>query len=100
MVSSSRIIQLTSWLSSAGGGIPPVIRALTAEYRLQHFDGLVAGLADPTGAPPAFPSDWPVVTGRIAGPTAFGYSPELARRLRGCVRKDTVIQVHGLWMYP
>ncbi|MCE0497065.1 MAG: glycosyltransferase [Methylacidiphilales bacterium] len=96
----STFLHLTSWLSSAGGGIPPVIQALTTEYRRQHLDGLVAGLVDPTGAPPVFPSDWPVVTGRITGPTAFGYSPELARQLRRCVRKDTLIQVHGLWMYP
>jgi poly(glycerol-phosphate) alpha-glucosyltransferase len=93
-------IHLTSWLSSAGGGIPPVIRALTAEYRQQHLDCVVAGVTDSTGAPPAFPSDWPVLAGRIAGPTAFGYSPELARQLRQRVRKDSVIHVHGLWMYP
>ena len=93
-------IHLTSWLSSAGGGIPPVIRALTAEYRQQHLDCVVAGLTDPTGASPAFPSDWPVLAGRIAGPMAFGYSPELARQLRQHVRKDSVIHVHGLWMYP
>jgi poly(glycerol-phosphate) alpha-glucosyltransferase len=94
------IIQLTSWLSAAGGGIPPVIRALATEYRRRHLDCVVAGLADPTGAPPAFPEDWPVLTGRIAGPAAFGYSPELARQLRGRVQKDSVIHVHGLWMYP
>src|ERR1017187_8568184 len=94
------IFQLTSWLSAAGGGIPPVIRALVAEYRQRQIDCVVAGLADPTGAPPAFPADWPVLAGRIAGPAAFGYSPELARQLRERVQKDSVIHVHGLWMYP
>ena len=94
------IFQLTSWLSAAGGGIPPVIRALVAEYRRRQMDCVVAGLADPTGASPAFPEDWPVLTGRIAGPVAIGYSPELARQLGKRVQKDSVIHVHGLWMYP
>jgi poly(glycerol-phosphate) alpha-glucosyltransferase len=94
------IFQLTSWLSAAGGGIPPVIRALATEYRQRQMDCVVAGLADPTGALPAFPADWPVFAGRITGPAAFGYSPELARLLRGRVQKDSVIHVHGLWMYP
>ena len=94
------VFQLTSWLSGAGGGIPPVIRALAAEYRQRQMDYVVAGLADPTGALPAFPADWPVVAGRIAGPAAFGYSPELARQMRERVQKDSVIHVHGLWMYP
>jgi len=94
------VFQLTSWLSGAGGGIPPVIRALAAEYRQRQMDCVVAGLADPTGALPAFPVDWPVLAGRIAGPAAFGYSPELARQMRERVQKDSVIHVHGLWMYP
>src|ERR1035437_6572100 len=94
------VFQLTSWLSRAGGGIPPVIRALAAEYRQRQMDCVVAGLADPTGALPAFPADWPVLAGRIAGPAAFGYSPELARQMRERVQKDSVIHVHGLWMYP
>jgi poly(glycerol-phosphate) alpha-glucosyltransferase len=94
------VFQLTSWLSGAGGGIPPVIRALAAEYRQRQMDCVVAGLADPTGALPAFPADWPVLAGRIAGPAAFGYSPELARQMRERVQKDSVIHVHGLWMYP
>jgi poly(glycerol-phosphate) alpha-glucosyltransferase len=94
------IFQLTSWLSTAGGGIPPVIRALVAEYRQRQLDCVVAGLADPTGALPAFPADWPVLAGRIMGPAAFGYSPELARHLRERVQKDSVIHAHGLWMYP
>ncbi len=76
-----------------------MIRALTAEYRQQQLDCVVAGIIDPTGAPPAFPSDWPILAGRIAGPRAFGYSPELARQLRDRVRNDSVIHVHGLWMY-
>src|ERR1039458_3332795 len=84
------VFQLTSWLSSAGGGIPPVIRALAAEYRQRQMDCVVAGLADPTGALPAFPADWPVLMGRIAGPAAFGYSPELARQMRERVQKDSV----------
>jgi glycosyltransferase involved in cell wall biosynthesis len=94
------IFHLTSWLSSAGGGIPPVIRALGAEYRERHLDCVVAGLVDPSGAPPAFPVDWPVVSGRISGPTAFGYSPELRSQLAAQVARNSVVHVHGLWMYP
>jgi poly(glycerol-phosphate) alpha-glucosyltransferase len=94
------IFQLTSWLSAAGGGIPPVIRSMTTEYRRRRMDCVVAGLADPTGAAPAFPENWPVLAGGIAGPAAFGYAPALARQLRERVQKDSVIHVHGLWMYP
>jgi poly(glycerol-phosphate) alpha-glucosyltransferase len=100
MANARRIIQVTSWLSTFGGGIPPVIRALTAEYRQQNLDCVVAGLAGPAGAPPEFPAEWPVLAGHFSGPAAFGYSPELARQLRKRVRKDSVIHVHGLWMYP
>jgi poly(glycerol-phosphate) alpha-glucosyltransferase len=96
----SRIIQITSWLSNAGGGIPPVIRALAAEYRVLQPDCVIGGIADPTGAPPEFPVDWHVLAGHIAGPAAFGYSPELARQLQQCVQNNSVIHVHGLWMYP
>ena len=77
-----------------------MIRALTAEYRKQQLDCVVAGIADPSGAPPEFPADWPVLAGRITGPAAFGYSPDLACQLRPYVSKDSVIHVHGLWMYP
>lgn len=94
------IFQLTSGLSTAGGGIPPVIRALTTEYRQRHFDCVVAGLADPTGASPAFPANWPVLAGCVTGLAAFGYSPELARQLRARMQRDSVVHVHGLWMYP
>ncbi len=96
----SEIIQVTSWLSNAGGGIPPVIRSLVAEFRRQSSDGLIAGLADPAGAPPIFPADWPVISGRITGPAAFGFSPDLARQLRPRIQKNSVLHVHGLWMYP
>jgi len=94
------VLQLTSWLSSAGGGIPPVIRALAAEYRQRQVECVVAGLADPSGAPPAFPANCPVLCGRIAGPVAFGYSPELRSGLSARVAKNSVLHVHGLWMYP
>ena len=94
------IIQVTSWLSSAGGGIPPVIRALTAQFRQHQLDCVIAGLADPTGAPPLFPKDWPVLAGRITGPASFGYSPDLARQLRPKFQDNSLIHVHGLWMYP
>lgn len=94
------IIHVTSWLSSAGGGIPPVIRALAAEFRRQQLDCVIVGLADPSGNPPIFPANWPVLAGRISGPAAFGYSPELARHLPRLAQKDSVIHVHGLWMYP
>ncbi len=93
-------IQLTSWLSTAGGGIPPVIRALTREYRQRHLECIVAGISHSEGAPTEFPSDWPVLAGRVVGPAALGYSPELARLLPQHVSKDSVIHVHGLWMYP
>jgi poly(glycerol-phosphate) alpha-glucosyltransferase len=61
---------------------------------------VLAGLDDRSGAPPGFPGDWPVLAGRIIGPAAFGYSPELRSELSSCVARNTVLHVHGLWMYP
>jgi poly(glycerol-phosphate) alpha-glucosyltransferase len=100
MTTVARIVHVTSWLSDTGGGIPPVIRALTLGQRDQHLDCTIAGLADPGGNSPVFPADWRVLAGRIVGPAAFGYSPELGRQVRPFMHKDSVIHVHGLWMYP
>ncbi len=60
----------------------------------------MAGLADPSGAPPAFLAVDSLLAGRIVGPTAFGYSPELRSALRNRFTKHSLIHVHGLWMYP
>jgi poly(glycerol-phosphate) alpha-glucosyltransferase len=89
------VLHLTSWLSVAGGGIPPVIRALQREQLAQGWDARVAGLADS----PASAGDGDI-TGRIVGPAAFGYSPELRAALATRVSEVSVLHVHGLWMYP
>src|ERR1017187_3815254 len=94
------IFQLTSWLSSTGGGIPPVIQALAKEFNQRHFDCIIAGLKDASGDSSSFPAQVPVISGQITGPSAFGYSPDLARQLCGLVQKDSVVHAHGLWMYP
>jgi poly(glycerol-phosphate) alpha-glucosyltransferase len=44
--------------------------------------------------------DWPVLSGRIAGPAAFGYSPELRSELSARMARNSLLHVHGLWMYP
>jgi poly(glycerol-phosphate) alpha-glucosyltransferase len=94
------IFQLTSWLSSKGGGIPPVMLSYWEEFHRRHLDCVVAGLKDSFGTPPLFPSQTIVFSGNIAGPNFFGYSPELERLLCKKIQIDSVVHIHGLWMYP
>ena len=91
------VLHITSWLSTAGGGIPPVIRALQREQLAQGWDVRVAGLADSHAGTGGDAGD---ITGRIVGPMAFGYSPALGAALSTRVIKESVLHVHGLWMYP
>lgn len=92
-----KILHLTSWLSAAGGGIPPVLRALQHEQAAQGCDVRAAGLAEPNAA---FGCERQDITGCIAGPASFGYSPELRSSLFALRPAPDILHVHGLWMYP
>ncbi len=94
------ITQLTSWLTSRGGGIPPAVEALARELLSRNVSCRVAGLADTHGTQD-FSDDQNCVTRcRTLGPAAFGYSPQLRLVLSACLRKRSVLHAHGLWMYP
>jgi glycosyltransferase involved in cell wall biosynthesis len=95
-----RILHLTSWLTSKGGGIPPVIKALAREYLNRGLACQVAGLTDGSCARSTPADHGDVSCGRIVGPASFGFSPELRSALVAHVGRDSVIHVHGLWMYP
>jgi poly(glycerol-phosphate) alpha-glucosyltransferase len=97
--SLSTVLHVTSWLSRSGGGIPSVIWSLAHEMKLAGVDCCVAGLADRWSGTD-IPDSVTALAGRVRGPTSFGYSQELDRRLAFAVRAGGVVHVHGLWMYP
>ena len=91
-----KIVHLTWLLSSAGGGIPPVVAALASEQCRAGADAIIAGVADP-GAPPLTPSDVPSILGKAVGPLALGFAPGLAARID---RFDAdVLHLHGLFTW-
>jgi poly(glycerol-phosphate) alpha-glucosyltransferase len=46
----------------------------------------------------SFPA--PVFGGKVVGPHAFGFSPELRSHMSREIGSADLIHVHGLWMYP
>jgi glycosyltransferase involved in cell wall biosynthesis len=97
--SLTNIVHVTSWLSRAGGGIPPVIWNLAQNMSRPGLECWVAGLQDRWDRQD-HPESVAVVSGAVHGPTALGYSRELQRRVAGLVHPRTVIHAHGLWMHP
>ena len=91
------VLHLTSWLSSRGGGIPPVVRALQRGQTALGWTARAAGLTDPLHPDEM---DGSTVLGDIEGPSAFGYSPGLRRKLAAQASDVSVVHVHGLWMHP
>jgi glycosyltransferase involved in cell wall biosynthesis len=59
----------------------------------------VAGLDDPFLATDK-PSGIPHSAARAVGPRSFGFSPELRKQIAAKLSSDSVLHVHGLWMYP
>ena len=96
----SQVLQVTSWLSREGGGIPPVVWSLARESRALGTECFVLGLVDEFAERDCGEQGIPHFTARIIGPRAFGFSPELRRALRSRGRPGGVIHSHGLWMYP
>jgi glycosyltransferase involved in cell wall biosynthesis len=97
--SLTNILHITSWLSRAGGGIPPVIWSLAQNMSRSGLECCVAGLQDRWNGQD-HPESVAVVCGAVSGPTALGYSRELQRRVTALVRPRSVIHAHGLWMHP
>ena len=103
--SARRVIHLTSWLSRRGGGIPPVIWALARSLDDLGIPGVVSGLEDAFFAEDSKQhsgsrKSLTIISGRVKGPAAFGWSPDLASRLAGELGKGDLVHVHGLWMHP
>jgi glycosyltransferase involved in cell wall biosynthesis len=95
-----RIVNLTSSISRAAGGLFESVRHLAQQT---HLPGrcrvLAVGLEDAHAAEDL--SRWrPVEVSpcRILGPQKFGYSPEMAAAL-GRLEAD-LLHLHGIWKYP
>lgn len=101
-MSISHVLHVTSWLSRAGGGIPPVIWSLTREMQALGIECHVAGLQDQWNGKD-IPDSIPTTTAAVIGPLAMGYSRELNNQLSNLTQSGTAgtaIHTHGLWMYP
>jgi glycosyltransferase involved in cell wall biosynthesis len=90
---------VTSWLSSAGGGVSAAVQALSRNVNGPEVQLRVLGLEDRAwanekrtwrGAPAdAFP---------VIGPRSLGFAPGLRRALIGL--DPDVAHVHGIWVHP
>jgi glycosyltransferase involved in cell wall biosynthesis len=94
-----RVTLLTGWLSKSGGGVFESVSRMAQSLRaLPEIELSVLGLADKRN--PLQAGDWNGVAAaalRTYGPSSWGYSPALLRRLSGI--KPDLLHVHGLWMY-
>ncbi|HEY1662554.1 MAG TPA: glycosyltransferase [Verrucomicrobiae bacterium] len=94
------IVHVTSWLSRNGGGIPPVIWALTRETNRRGGSASILGLNDQWTSADCKAENFQFAAGECVGPKALGYSPDLSRRLEALTPSPGIIHSHGLWMYP
>lgn len=98
------VLHVTSWLSRNGGGIPPVIWSLAREQMKLGLHCQVAGLKDEYVDADCAKQRVPWKAGAIVGPSALGYSPELAKLAKLASDAGSsgsgVVHGHGLWMYP
>jgi poly(glycerol-phosphate) alpha-glucosyltransferase len=91
-----KLAHLTWLVSEAGGGIPPVARALVrAQASMGHLAEL-HGLVET--AHRSGPHDARVKASAIAGPVALGFSPSLGPKLRRF--SPDVTHLHGLFTWP
>ena len=95
-----RIIHFTSSLSRSGGGIPPVIWSLAQNTQALGSESMVTGLKDEFFETDCRSRSVQVIAGKVRGPRAVGYSPELGRLMGSQIRSTDVVHSHGLWMYP
>jgi poly(glycerol-phosphate) alpha-glucosyltransferase len=96
----SSVVHVTSWLSRQGGGIPPVVWALAGAMQQRGVKTSVMGLQDQWVAADCANYNLPFVAGKLLGPSAFGYSPDLMSRMRSDLQPSGIVHSHGLWMYP
>ena len=94
------IVHVTSWLSRLGGGIPPVIWALTRETSRRGQNVSAVGLKDEWVDTDCKKDSFSFVTGQIVGPASFGFSPDLRKQLQALAQPRGIVHSHGLWMYP
>jgi poly(glycerol-phosphate) alpha-glucosyltransferase len=94
------IFQITSWLTAMGGGIPPVIESLAREFSRRKIPWQVAGLAEAAESPTILAGKDELTIGLVSGPRAIGFSAALSDTLLARVTGESIIHVHGLWMYP
>ncbi len=73
--------------------------ALAREMHRREVNVSVAGLRDPWTSEDCRGEGFEVTAAEIAGPNAFGFSPDLHQRLQR-LAPPGVIHSHGLWMYP
>jgi glycosyltransferase involved in cell wall biosynthesis len=93
-----KTVFVTSWLSSAGGGVSAAVSALSAGIQHRGCDVRVLGLADARWDREQL--DWqgaPVAACRVAGPRALGFTPDLPRQLHAA--DPQIAHSHGLWMH-
>ena len=98
--SDLNVVQVTSWLSRQGGGIPPVVWALAEALNQNDVRASVVGLEDEWVKIDVVKNKIPFSTGKTAGPKSFGYAPDLRRQILNAVNPPGIIHSHGLWMYP
>jgi glycosyltransferase involved in cell wall biosynthesis len=98
--SISSVVHVASWLSRQGGGIPPVVWALSRAMNLRGVNTSVVGLKDEWVESDCADDNLPFTTGKVVGPKAFGFSTDLSSHLCTRVQPQGIIHNHGLWMYP
>ncbi len=94
-----KIVYLTASMSRNAGGLFWSVRSLAQNVRSLGVDLQVFAGHDRYAA--ADKASWGTVPLSVLptiGPMAFGYQPDLCKRL-SLVRID-LVHVHGLWMYP
>src|SRR5580693_6904814 len=100
LIVNRRIIHITSSISREGGGIPPVIWSLAGQTQKLGGQTVIGGLRDSHFEIDSDAVSGKVIAGKVLGPRALGFSPELRRALDHEVRSSDIIHAHGLWMYP
>ena len=91
-----KLAHLTWLVSEAGGGIPPVARALVRAQASMGHSAELHGLLET--AHNAEQYDARIKTSAIAGPVALGFSPSLGPNLE--MFSPDVMQLHGLFTWP
>lgn len=77
-----------------------MIWSLARENVKAGNETLVCGLEDEYFESDCSPQLSSVIAGKVSGPQAVGYSSGLQRALKGTIRADDMLHVHGIWMYP